>query len=130
LYEKKGISLEVRGGEAGIIVMGDEPKIEQVLYNFVNNSCNHTAQGGNITIGVFENAEAVRIEVLDNGEGIAEEELPYVWDRFYKAANGNKGTGLGLAIAKEILKAHSCSYGVESKPGEGAKFWFDLKKAK
>lgn len=130
IFEKKGISFEIQGSKDGIIVMGDEPKIEQVLYNFVNNACNHTAAGGFIKIGIFENAEDVEIEVLDNGEGIAEEEQPYIWDRFYKAAEGNKGTGLGLAIAKEILKAHSGSFGVESKPGEGARFWFNLKKAK
>ena len=130
ILEKKGITLEIQGSNDNTIVIGDEPKIEQVLYNFVNNACNHTANGGWIRIELFEDADNVKIEVLDNGKGIAAEELPYIWDRFYKATKGSKGTGIGLSIAKEILKAHASSYGVESKPGEGALFWFDLKKAK
>lgn len=130
ILEKKGISSEVQVGNDKTIVMGDEPRIEQVLYNFVNNACNHTPNGGCIRIEILEETDNVKIKVLDNGEGIAEEELPYIWDRFYKAAKESKGTGIGLSIAKEILNAHDCSYGVESKPGEGALFWFDLKKAK
>lgn len=128
ILEEKGIELAIKVSHENMIVMGDEAKIQQVLYNFVNNACNHTDSGGRIGIEAIENEDSVKVMVMDNGEGIAEEELPYVWDRFYKASKGKKGTGLGLSIAKNILDAHGCSYGVESKLGEGALFWFEIKK--
>lgn len=130
ILEKKGISFEVKGDTGNIIVMGDEPKIEQVLYNFGNNAFNHTASGGWVKIEIFESADNVKIVVQDNGKGIAAEELPYIWERFYKASKDSKGTGLGLSIAKKVLDANGTDYGVESKLGEGAMFWFELKKAK
>jgi len=83
-----------------------------------------------IRIEIIENVDNVKIEVADNGAGISSEELPFIWDRFYKASKESKGTGLGLAIAKKILEAHAGSYGVESKLNEGTRFWFDLNKAK
>jgi signal transduction histidine kinase len=129
ILEEKGISLEIQGGRDEIVVMGSEPQIEQVLYNFANNACNHTASGGRIQIRILQNEDDIKVEVSDNGEGIPSKELPYIWDRFYKASKGDKGKGLGLSIAKEILEAHGVSYGVESKQGEGTTFWFTLKKA-
>lgn len=128
MSEDKGISLEVRNSGSEIIVLGDERRIEQVLYNFVNNACNHTARGGWIGIEIIENVDNVIIEVADNGIGIAQEELPYIWERFYKASKVSKGTGLGLAIASKILEAHGSSYGVESELNKGSKFWFTLRK--
>ncbi len=129
ILEESGISIEIQTSDC-IIVMGDEARIEQVLYNFVSNACNHTARGGWIRIEIIENVDNVKIEVIDNGEGIAADELPNIWDRFYKGSKENKGTGLGLAIAKKILEAHVSSYGVESKLNQGTRFWFTLNKAK
>jgi signal transduction histidine kinase len=129
ILEDKGISLEVQEGN-NTIVMGDEPLIEQVLYNFVNNAWNHTSKGGWIRIEIVENVDNVKIGVIDNGEGIAIEELPYIWDRFYKGSKENKGTGLGLAIVKKILEAHNSSFNVKSKLKEGTEFWFTLNKTK
>ncbi|HYE81158.1 MAG TPA: ATP-binding protein [Clostridia bacterium] len=130
ILEEREISLEIRDFEGNTFVMGDEPGIEQVLYNFVNNACNYTAKGGIIRITITENADNVKIEVADNGTGIASEELPFIWDRFYKASKESKGTGLGLAITKKILEAHKSSFGVESKLDEGTKFWFTLNRTK
>jgi signal transduction histidine kinase len=126
ILEEKGIHLEFSEFPSSILVSGDEARIEQVLYNFVNNACNHTAKGGIIRIEISENADNVKIEVIDNGKGIPSEELPYIWDRFYKVSADSKGTGLGLAIAKKILEAHKSGYGVESEPGQGSDFWFTL----
>ena len=74
--------------------------------------------------------QIVRIEVIDSGEGISEENLPYVWDRYYKVDKTHKravmGTGLGLSIVKNILELHHAEYGVESIPSAGSKFWFEL----
>lgn len=129
MLEEKGQQLELLGKGEGLFVIGDEPRIEQVLYNFVNNACNHTASGGLIRIEILENADNVKVRVIDSGSGIAAEQLPYIWDRFYKASAESKGTGLGLAIAKRILEAHGSSFGVESEPGKGSSFWFTLNKA-
>ena len=72
----------------------------------------------------------MRIEVIDHGEGIAPENLPYIWDRYYKVdklhRRAQTGSGLGLSIVKSILELHGARYGVESKLGEGSTFWFEL----
>jgi signal transduction histidine kinase len=129
ILEEKGITLELDMGTENITVVGEESQIEQVLYNFVNNACNHTARGGWIRIEIIENVDNVKIEVKDNGEGISSEELPYIWDRFYKTSKESKGTGLGLAITKKILEAHTAGFGVESELNKGTEFWFTLNKA-
>lgn len=133
IQEKSGVKLEMPDDYGIIPVYGDESRIEQVLYNLVNNAFNHTNREGLITINAVEKNKTVRIEVTDNGEGIPEKDLPYIWDRFYKVSRADyeegKGTGLGLAIAKSILEAHESRYGVESKLNEGTKFWFTLKSA-
>ena len=72
------------------------------------------------------------IEVIDNGEGIPEEKLPLVWERYYKLDRVHrravKGTGLGLSIVRSVLELHHAKYGVVSKVGEGSNFWFSLEK--
>ena len=71
-----------------------------------------------------------RLEVSDHGPGIKPEELPHVWERYYKTSTNyvreTSGTGLGLSIVKEILMLHNANYGVESKVGQGSTFWFEL----
>lgn len=129
MSEEKGITLDIQGDKGSTVVLGDESRIEQVLYNFVNNAFDHTSYGGWIRIAVLVSENNIKVEVSDNGQGIPPEELPYIWDRFYKASKNGKGKGLGLSIAKEILEAHAGSYGVESKRSEGTTFWFTLMKA-
>ena len=84
-----------------------------------------------VTVSQVVNGGIVRIEVRDTGEGIAQEQLENVWDRYYKIDKNHKravmGTGLGLSIVKNILKQHDARYGVKSKPGQGSTFWFELK---
>ena len=115
------------------MVKADLKRIEQVLYNLINNGINYTPKGGKVTINLIETDNAVGIEVKDNGPGIPEEDIQYIWDRYYMGAEGKErkaiGTGLGLAIVKSILEAHDAVYGVESKKGLGTTFWFELKKA-
>jgi signal transduction histidine kinase len=76
--------------------------------------------------------DSVRIEVIDTGKGVSQEDIPYVWDRYYKAKTVHKraiqGTGLGLAIVKNILELHGAKYGVSSVSGHGATFWFELRR--
>lgn len=113
-------------------VRADESRIEQVLYNFINNAFNHSQKGDEVFLKSFEKVNAIRIEIADNGEGISEKELPYIWERFYKAnqssATRKSGSGLGLSIVQNILKAHDFNYGVESELGKGTTFWFEIKK--
>ena len=72
----------------------------------------------------------MRVEVIDTGEGIPEDKLPYIWDRYYKVDKSHKratvGTGLGLSIVKAVLDTHGAKYGVKSTVGQGSVFWFEL----
>lgn len=129
LAQKTGIELNINENK-DIYTIGDEPKIEQVLYNLLYNALNHSTSGGQIFIELTLNNDKARLMIKDTGKGIAENDLPYVWDRFYKAdksgSRKNSGTGLGLAISKYILDAHGYSYGVDSRIGHGAEFWFEF----
>ena len=106
------------------------PKKQNTVYNLVNNAINYTGESKKVVVSQTVDADRVKISVSDRGPGIAPEDLPYIWDRYYKVDKIHKraqiGTGLGLSIVKGILEAHSTSYGVESKMGEGSVFWFDM----
>ena len=116
-----------------LMMTADEIKIGQVIYNFLSNAFKHTGDGRKIIVRAYEKGEWVSVEVQDEGEGIKKEDLPYIWDRYYKidkqyqrAAGGS--TGLGLAIVKAILDSHHAEYGVESEEGKGSRFWFRIRK--
>lgn len=108
----------------------DPDRIEQVLTNLIDNAMRHTPNGGLIELNVTQEEKGVRIEVKDSGTGIPEDDLPFVFDRFYKAdkarTRGKSGTGLGLAIAKNIIEAHRGTISVHSKFGHGTAFSFWL----
>ena len=110
-------------------VTADPDKLDQVIYNFINNAINYTGDNKVIRIKQINTDKAVRIEVSDNGKGIAKELLPKVFDRYYRDAKIKRdvvGTGLGLAICKEILKFHNFPFGVRSEEGKGSTFWFEI----
>ena len=113
-------------------LLGDKKKVEQVFYNLINNAFRHTKEDGLVEVLLTQKPDKVKIEVRDQGEGIAKEDLDHIFDRYYKGkgANGKKsnGSGLGLAIVKSILEMHQVSYGVESELGKGTTFWFELDK--
>lgn len=113
-----------------VTVEADEYKLFQVIYNLVNNAINYAGEDKTVTIIQTVHDGKVRIEVKDNGAGIAADALPYVWDRYYKVDKEHKravmGTGLGLSIVKSILELHEAEYGVESVEGHGSTFWFEL----
>ena len=121
--------------DSNINIYADRSMVLQVVYNLINNAINY---GGDdkfigITQAVSKNdqgIDVVRISVEDHGEGIANEELPLIWDRYYKVEKVHKraavGTGLGLSIVKKVLERHGASYGVESTLGEGSVFWFEF----
>lgn len=116
-----------------IWVNGDELKLSQVIYNLINNAINYTGSDKHVIVKQHVTNDQVRVEVIDTGEGISEEYLPYIWERYYKVDKTHKratvGTGLGLSIVKTILDAHEAHYGVTSNIGEGSTFWFEIKLA-
>lgn len=115
-----------------IIVTGDEARIKQVLSNLINNAVRYSDEDRGIDITVTDMGDVVRCEVSDKGQGIPEEELEHIWERYYKSSSNHSrstsGTGLGLSIVKEILLLHEARFGVTSKLHEGSTFWFELKK--
>lgn len=109
----------------------DEHRIQQVLHNLLNNSLRYTPVGGTIKIGVHvETPGQVTVYVADNGSGIHPEDLPHIFDHFYKADRsrhrGHGGSGLGLAIVKQLVEAHGGRVWVESQLAKGSTFFFTL----
>ncbi len=99
---------------------GDPSRIKQVLINVLDNAVKYTEEGGKITINAeIENKERLVIKCTDNGVGIAEEDLPHIKEKFYKANNTVRGSGIGLAVCDEIVKYHKGSLDIDSVYGEG-----------
>jgi two-component system phosphate regulon sensor histidine kinase PhoR len=109
-------------------VLADRGRVEQVLLNLVHNAIKFTPAGGRVEVGATQTGEQMRIQIRDSGVGISPDELPRVFERFYKIdkARRSDGTGLGLAIAKHIVQAHGGTIWEESVPDEGATFSFTL----
>ncbi len=131
LSEETGVRVVLQNSSPAVLE-ADEKRIEQVLYNLINNGINYTPPGGTVAVRAIDSIKFIRVEVSDTGSGITEEDLPHIWDRFYKAKKTTGkitlGTGLGLAIVKSVLEAHQATYGVESKKDVGTTFWFELQK--
>ena len=111
-------------------IYADPLRILQVVYNLINNAIHYTGADKVVVIRQITEQGQCRIEVSDTGEGIPAEQLPYIWDRYYKVKNYYKrsvtGTGLGLSIVKNILLLHGAEFGVRSEVGHGSTFWFAL----
>ncbi|WP_203361507.1 ATP-binding protein [Bacillus sp. REN10] len=116
----------------GLEIIGDFYRLKQVFINLINNAILYTQEGGSIQIKGLDQGSYVEVQVSDNGIGIKEEEVPRIFERFYrvdKARSRNSGgTGLGLAIVKHILEAHDGKISVRSKVNEGTTFIVTLKK--
>ncbi|WP_283154044.1 ATP-binding protein [Guptibacillus hwajinpoensis] len=106
----------------------DPDRIEQVLTNLIDNAVRHTPGGGEVRLLITSLDKGVQFDVKDTGSGIPEDDLPFVFERFYKAdkarTRGRSGTGLGLAIARNIVESHHGHISVHSKSGEGTTFSF------
>lgn len=124
------------GGEA--VVYADRTMMLQVIYNLINNAVNYTGEDKKVSViqtyGERDGRRTVRISVKDTGAGIPRDQIPVIWDRYYKIDKVHRraavGTGLGLSIVKGILRIHNAAYGVESGEGCGSVFWFELPLAK
>lgn len=131
LLKNEGYSIEFRHSE-DVYVTADESKITQAFYNLLINAVNYSLDDRHIAVTQSVDQNSVRIEVHDHGEGIAPENLPYIWDRYFKVDKKHKraitGTGLGLSIVKKIFELHGAPYGVISELDKGSIFWFQLDK--
>ena len=114
-------------------VYADRRKIQQVLYNLLDNAVKFSENESTITVEVTEKNDKIFISVKDRGIGIPRKELNKIWERFYKSdvsrGKDKKGTGLGLSIVKEVIQAHDEHINVISTEGVGTEFIFSLPKA-
>ncbi len=128
--ERKDIVLEIDVTNSPVFTMGDIGLIQRVLENLVRNAVRFTPAGGHVTISVAEKPESVAVAVSDDGPGIPEHDLPRIFDRFYRARDGEEArsdsAGLGLAIVKRILDLHDSRITVVSEAGTGTRFEFEL----
>ena len=122
---QQGVSIVVEAN-ADREVDGDPALLVRVLENLLSNAEAHVTPGKTIWLSAAETEQGLRIEVRDNGEGISKEDLPHLFDRYYRArqSEGKQGTGLGLAIVKAILESHGYPYGINSELNEGTAVWF------
>lgn len=132
ISEKK-LEISLATEEGACLVTADRDKIERVVFNLIDNAVKFTREGGCITVTVKPEGEKVKVSVRDNGLGISEEDLPYIWDRFYKSDRSRSadktGTGLGLSMVKKIIQAHGQNITVESELGSYTQFDFTLNRA-
>ncbi len=112
------------------VVTGDSGRISQVIYNLIGNALTYTGTDKTVEVSQTVIGSNVRVRVADSGEGIPEEELPYIWDRYYRSRENHRraviGSGLGLNICRSILEKHDVRFGVHSEVGKGTAFWFEL----
>ena len=128
--EGKEISLRLEAQSDLPPVRMDQTRIAQALGNLLDNAVRHTPEGGEVSVSVEAVGESVRVSVEDSGEGVPEEELGQIFDRFYRVdpsrSRATGGTGLGLTIARQLVEAHGGSIRAERRPEGGSRFVFEL----
>lgn len=132
MKEKDGVFIDLRA-EENITITADITKLEQVVYNLINNAVTYAGEDNTVIVRLFRKDNGlVRFEVEDHGEGISAENLPYIWDRYYKVSERTKthkrakmGSGIGLSIVKSVLEQHNFAFGAQSSEGVGSTFWFE-----
>lgn len=131
---KKRITIDLILGSKDYMVNADKDKIEQVVYNLIDNAIKFSHNDSTITINITDKNDKIFISVKDTGIGIPKESITKIWDRFYKTdlsrGKDKTGSGLGLSIVKELIQAHGENINVVSTEGVGTEFTFTLKKAK
>jgi signal transduction histidine kinase len=129
---KKNLTIELLLTGETLYVQADMEKIQQVLYNLIDNAIKFSHNNSTITVETAEKKNKIFVSVKDTGIGIPKEDIKQIWDRFYKTdlsrGKDKKGTGLGLAIVKEVIQAHNENINVVSTEGVGTEFIFSLSK--
>lgn len=132
LIQEKEIGFEWEKPKESILIQGDEHLLTRLFYNVIHNAYKYTQRKGQISIRIENNVLDVRIQVRDTGMGIPEEDLPFIFERFYRAdksrARETGGTGIGLALVQQISLLHKGTIEVESNPGQGSEFTVILPK--
>jgi two-component system phosphate regulon sensor histidine kinase PhoR len=130
IASKKNIQVEEVPAGQGVVVYADEEAVSQILGNLLDNAIKYTPEGGRIEVGARPAGEFVEIRVSDSGAGIPREDLPRLFERFYRVDKARSremgGTGLGLSIVKHLVLAHNGRVWVESTLGKGSTFFFTL----
>lgn len=128
LCNKNHWRLDLQADEA-CPVRADPAMMERVLHNLLGNAFHHIGADGVVVLRAIPQAGGCRVEIEDHGPGIPPEDLPYIFDRYYRARqdSGRTGTGLGLSITKAILQQHGFAFGVDSAVDKGSTFWFVMK---
>jgi two-component system sensor histidine kinase CiaH len=130
LARSEGVQLTLQAETQASTVEVDPDRVQQVLLILIDNAIKHTPAGGSVTVQVRRHGQAAQVSVLDTGSGIAPEELPRIFDRFYRAdrarAHDQGGTGLGLAIAKMLVEAHGGQLQLSSTLGVGTQVTVSL----
>ena len=128
LAERQEVALTLDVSADLPVFEGDAERLERAVVNLIDNAVKFTPAGGSVRVAAALEDDAIRVDVTDTGAGIAPEDLPRVFERFYKAdrARGNRGTGLGLAIVKHAVEAHGGDVIAESKEGRGSTFSFTI----
>lgn len=128
--EARGISLSLQIAQAIPLVRMDRTRIAQVVANLLENALAHTPKDGSVSVLTEMVGDRARVTVADTSEGIPPEHVPFIFDRFYRIdpsrSRATGGAGLGLTIAKKLVEAHQGSIWVESTPGQGSRFTFEL----
>ena len=128
LCDKNHWQLDLQANEP-CPVSADPAMMERVMHNLLGNAFHHIGADGVVVLRAIPQEKGCRIEIEDHGPGIPPEDLPYIFDRYYRARqdSGRIGTGLGLSITKAILQQHGFAFGVDSAVGRGSTFWFEMK---
>ena len=133
LAKRQGIVLDGKVEPGLDQVMMDARRIGRVLTNLVSNAIRYNQPGGSIFIQASAQPSGIQVEIIDSGSGIPADDLPHIFDRFYRGeksrSRSSGGAGLGLAIARGIVEAHGGKIGAASQPGHGARFYFTLPQA-
>ena len=131
--EKENYNIEYKE-QKELIIKADKKRMEQVIYNLINNAINYTGDDKKVFIKVKQDKYKIRVEIKDTGKGIEKKDLEYIWDKYYKVDKTHRrvqvGSGIGLSIVKNILISHKFEYGVESKINKGTTFYFEIPKEK
>lgn len=124
--------ITVTGECKNAVVTADRESIAQVLYNFISNAINYTGENKSVSVLLEETDSEIKVSVKDSGKGISDEELPLIWERYYRSRNTHQrpvaGSGLGLSIVRGLLTKQNLRFGASSEQGAGSCFWFCLPK--
>ena len=132
VQEKEGYIIELDIPDEPVMIKADRARLDQVLYNLINNAIEHTGDDKKVYLSVKPRMNHYTVSVTDTGKGIKKDEIPLVWNRYYTNNKNHKrnvvGTGLGLNIVKTIFEKHGYEYGIDTKVGKYTRFYFRIKK--